>query len=345
MRIPSLIAAGIVLVAPSVGAQSTARVEIVVASPAGEPLPFSEITVTPGQSRFTNEQGRLGLDAKPGVIYKIRLRHLGFAALDTTFVVSGTGRIELRLSPSPVVFNLTAVDVRERNDCRSIDSSPQLPVLLEELRKNAQRDSLLRYQYPFAYRLSRTYDTYDPQMRIASRFTTNTWYLAVPPDRYVPGSVIRESTAKRKASLREVRTLTLADIADEPFMRNHCFAYGGIVKDRGAALYRIDFEPSLSLRNKIDLAGSAYLDSISYMIRRLDLKLTNYSPYAISVSFTEMYRGLAIFDRIRSEQRMTGPAFMAMGENLIDDQKLVEVSFFRDTPVRDTGAVNPRPKR
>src|SRR5690348_17992721 len=60
----------------------------------------------------------------------------------------------------------------------------------------------------------------------------------------------------------EIYTLSLHDAL--PI----CFAYGGIVKDRGAALYRIDFEPSLSLRNKIDLAGSAYLDSISYMIRR-----------------------------------------------------------------------------
>lgn len=272
MRVCSLVLTCLLTAVSVANAQSVARVEIVVASPSGEPLPFSEISVTPGQSRFTDEQGRMGFDAKAGVTYKIRLRHLGYTALDTAVVVTGAGRIHMRLSPVRVAFNLSVVDVREHNDCRTSGRSPQLPVLLEELRKNAQRDSLLRYQYPFAYRLSRTYDTFDPQMRMTSKFRDYSWYPGVPPDRYVPGSV--------------------------------------------------------------DFRGSAYLDTASYMIRRIDFELTNYSEYAVSVSFTEMYRGLAIFDRIRSQQRMTGAAFSFTGENIVDDQKLVEVSFYRDAPAK-----------
>jgi hypothetical protein len=261
--------------------------------------------------------------------------------VDTTVIAAAGAPLTVRLSLAPVALHLSVVKVKERNDCRIDDRSSELAVLLEELIKNAERDKLLRTEYPFAYKLERTLDVYDPQLHMTSKRHDVGTYGSLVADRYAPGRVVRDAKGKRVRSKREVHVPSLGDIADDAFLRNHCFVYAGITKLGNSTVHKIDFEPTISLRNSIDLSGTAYLDTGTYMIRQADFVLTNgvlatppVEGYEISTTFTEIYPGLAIFSRIRSEQRMSGAGFSYTGGKLVDDQRLIGVIFSRGQPGR-----------
>ena len=68
----------------------------------------------------------------------------------------------------------------------------------------------------------------------------------------------------------------LADLADEQFIMNHCFDFGGTDVVEGDTLIRIDFIPAPSVHDP-DVAGAVFLDRTSYQLRRMELNLVNLS--------------------------------------------------------------------
>lgn len=329
----------LLVVASTAAAQSTANVEVSVQSIIGGPLSYSTIDVTPGRARFTSEAGRYLFDAKQGSTYRIRVKHLGFGAVDTTVVIRDAGLQRVLVTMRPVALHLAEISVRDNNSCGRTGSGAELAVALEELQKNAERDVLLRNQYPFVYRLAREYDTYDIDAGIAGKRRDTSVLLSTTSDRYKPGNNIRRTSGKRPRSVRELRIPTLQDFADPIFFRSHCFSFGGVAVVDHALTYKIDFQPASSLRGSTDFAGSAYLDAATYMIKRADFSMTNpglANPPVIglevSTTFKEIFRGVAVFDHIRGVQRVSGRGFGGSRGEQVDDQRLVSVVFRRDIP-------------
>jgi hypothetical protein len=112
-------------------------------------------------------------------------------------------------------------------------------------------------------------------------------------------------------------------------MESHCFAFGGLERTEDSYAYRIDFSPSPRISGS-DFEGSAYLDVQTYMIRKVQFRITHpervhVTELSVTTTFKELFPGLALFDTVHGVQP-------AGRYDLIDDQKLIEVNFLRGSP-------------
>lgn len=310
-------------------AGQTPLVEISVFSSLGEPLRYSTVSITPGETKFTSEEGRFSFAVPAPGRYAIRVKHLGFAALDTAVTVGGASRTAVKLILNPVAIHLGAMQVRDRNACKSARTpGTDLYIALEELIKNAERDRLLRNSYPFVYKLARRYNVMHPSGGDPLVRTDTIPFQSRTADGYRPGDILQQGQ-RGSRTMREVRLPSLSDLADDLFLRNHCFSYGGTKDVAGSPAYRIDFSPVKGMTNP-DFEGSAYLDTATYMIRKVEFIVTrperiSISGLAVTTTFRELFPGLAVFDTVHSVQ--------PMGKfDLVDEQKLVDVKFLRGSP-------------
>lgn len=309
----------------SVRAQAPTGVDISVFSPTGDALGYSTIEVTPGEARFTTEAGKFFFNAPQPGRYQIRIKHLGFAALDTAVTLVSGARVAMKLTLQPVAIHLAAVKVREKNGCKGARTSANdLSVALEELRKNAERDRILRNSYPFIYRVARKYGGEGapfPRQDTVS-------FQSLTSSSYRPGNIFQIGSTTAGAS-REVRIPTLSDLADDVFLRNHCFSYGGIEVVGDYAAYRIDFTPGSGIDNP-DFEGSAYLDVQTYMIRKAVFRVThperaNIAGISLTTTYREIFPGVALVYTVRGVQP-TGKI------DMIDEQHLIDVKFLGNSP-------------
>ncbi len=87
--------------------------------------------------------------------------------------------------------------------------------------------------------------------------------------RYQPGEIIEYSRGTF-----HVPILFLSTLADSTFWENHCFLASGGQTYQGAPIVRLDFSPRSALITA-DYEGSAYLDSATSSLRRVDFHLAN----------------------------------------------------------------------
>jgi hypothetical protein len=71
-----------------------------------------------------------------------------------------------------------------------------------------------------------------------------------------------------------VPLLFVSALADSAFWARHCFAARGVESRDGRRLIRLDFSPTLDVRDP-DWEGSAWLDSARSVLARVDFRLTN----------------------------------------------------------------------
>src|SRR5512138_1843452 len=327
------LAAGIAfaLIAPTfAAAQQPATFDLSVKSSIGQVLGYSAIEISTQMARFTDEQGHLSISL-PADQYQIRIKHLGYKAIDTTFAVpSGTTRYSMTVTLDPIVVEVAATEVHGKTSCRILsDTDTQLGRVVGELRKNAERERLLRYSYPFHYKLAREYEIGDLFGVTKHRDTVE--YPSRTNDPYVPGKLVRDAYKPVGSATRELRIPTLIDLADERFLGAHCFYYRGVSKVNGVRVHRIDFEPIPSL-NTPDVRGTAYLDADSFIIRRAVFSLEKgqlLDPPVIAMEVTTTYReifpGLALMDFIRGVQQIAR-GYGSRGQR-IEEQRLIDVHF------------------
>jgi len=327
MRIAALL---LVVIASHAAAQGQSVVEGSVVSPTGEPLGYSTVEIAGADARFTSDAGHFTFTAPQPGRYGIRLKHLGFAVLDTAVTVTGPGKIAVRFTLQPIAIHLATVQVREKNKCGAARTpGSDLYIALEELRKNAERDRILRNSYPFIYKLARRYDSFSQggnAVPVAKQDTVA--FESTTRNDYRPGDIFQPAERGSNAT-REVRIPSLSDLADEAFLRNHCFSFGGVENVGDFVAYRLDFRPAPNISNP-DFEGSAFLDTATYMIRRIEFKITHperahVSALSVRTIFKELFPGVALFYTVHGVQ--------PMGKyDLVEDQKLVEVNFLRGSP-------------
>ena len=89
-------------------------------------------------------------------------------------------------------------------------------------------------------------------------------------DRYAPGQVLQ----RRSAGSYFVPLLFVSALADSAFWSRHCFVARGVESHEGRRLIRLDFSPTLDVKDP-DWSGSAWLDSARSVLARVDFRLTN----------------------------------------------------------------------
>ncbi|MFN2604328.1 MAG: carboxypeptidase-like regulatory domain-containing protein [Gemmatimonadaceae bacterium] len=315
----------------------------VVAS-VGGPLPYSTVSIREtGAERFANDRGEFVLVGLAPGSYHLRVKELGFAAVDTLIVLSAETALQnLTVVLRPIAFNIATVTIKvtracvDPEDTTSVDSD--FHTILAELRKNAERERLLVSSYPFEYRIAKWFDSSDPAVLRRSSGTDTVTYRSDERPHYSPGKLIREDPAIQAPNNRVMMVPGLEDLGDPAFLRTHCFIYAGSQIDSGVVVHKIDFRPNQRLHAP-DVEGSAFLDGDSFVIRRAIFRITRPNqlrPPVIDLQFTTIYReilpGVTVIGDVRSEQSVR-PQFSSLRTVLLTErQRLLDVRFLKGLP-------------
>jgi hypothetical protein len=291
---------------------------VVVAEGTGIPVPYSTVRLQPiGRERFADRQGSfVYYSVAPGV-YHVIARMLGYVPVDTAIVVQPNMPMAITITMARIPTSLEEVQVMAPpRKCIFPDEmgyvdDPELGTVLNEAKKNAQREQLLRRTYPFEYRLAQSHDTHDVTDSTSSMQYDTVTYRSDDSWRYRQGKVVSDDRNRIFGEVRLMRLPTMADLADRQFLSAHCFKYAGVVDQDGTPVHRIDFSPDSSLIAP-DVEGSIFIDSASYLIRRAQFRLTRggtVRPAILGLEVTTTYReilpNVALFDEITSVQPLS----------------------------------------
>ncbi|MEO7368898.1 MAG: carboxypeptidase regulatory-like domain-containing protein [Gemmatimonadaceae bacterium] len=322
----------------------------IVAQGTGRPIPFSTVRLEPiGRERFTDKEGAFVYYAVAPGKYKLHVRQVGYLPEDTTFIVSARVPLNVVVTMNRIAAALDEVKVTAPprlclvpNDFGAVADS-ELSIVLEEAKKNAEREQLLRRTYPFEYKIAQTHDTYDIDARNHALQYDTADFRSDDSWRYKRGKIVTNDRNKLFGNVRLMRLPTLSDLADRSFLTNHCFKYAGVVDQNGARTHRIDFSPD-SLLIAPDVEGSIFMDSATYKIRRAEFRLTRggtVKPAILGMEVTTTYReilpNVSLFDEIRSTQPLGA---IKPGGNRIESreaQQLLSFRFLLSSPPGITG--------
>ena len=322
----------------------------IVSEGAGAPIPFATVKLLPlGRERFADRAGAfVYYSIDPGQ-YRLQLRMVGYIPVDTTIVVRPNVPVIVTLSMKRIATALEAVEVKAPPrlclfpDEMGFVPDDELSLVLEEARKNAQREQLLRRTYPFEYKLAQSHITFDSATNTSAMMFDTVTYRSDDSWRYRKGRVVSDDRNRIFGDVRIMRLPTVADLADRNFLSAHCFKYAGIVDDNGKPMHRIDFSPDSTLI-KPDVEGSIYLDSATYMIKRAQFRLTrggSVKPAILGMEVTTTYKeilpNVPLFDEIKSVQPMPSPIPGRKPREFRERQKLLTYRFLLTAPPGTVG--------
>lgn len=334
-----LTALGLVVIAgavPYFGARaqdSTLVVGSIVSAATGADIPYATFSFSPGPiRRFTNARGGFSARLQARQQYRLGIRQVGYLPLDTTVTPNPGAGLELRLQLHPVAYKLGAVRTVVRRACAE-ENAADVGGILEEIKKNAEREIVLRESYPFQYQMERTNrfeGSRDAQRDTAMFFSRNR-------DPYRVGRLVRERQSAA-GSEREMRIPQLTDLANENFLANHCFYFGGVRRAGGIPVYVIDFEPTGDLKSP-DVRGSVLLDTATLRIRRANFALTNaedlyprVGALEVTTTYRDLFAGVALFDEISSVETFERERPADPLQRHIETQRLLGVKFLAASP-------------
>jgi hypothetical protein len=312
-------------------------------------LPYSTVSIREtGTERFANDRGEFVLLGLAPGSYHLRVKMLGFAAVDTLIVLSTERALpNLTVVLRPIAFNLATVTIKGTRACvdpgDSTNADSDFRTILTELRKNAERERLLVSSYPFEYRIAKWFDSSDPAVLPQWGGTDTVAYRSDARPHYSPGMLFRDDPTIKAPNNRIMTVPGLEDIGDPEFLRSHCFIYAGSQADSGVVIHRIDFRPNKTLRAP-DVEGSAFLDGDSFVIRRAIFRVTRPAqlrPPVIDLQVTTNYReifpGVTVIGEVRSQQSVR-PTFSSLRTvQLTERQRLVDVRFLKGLPGENVG--------
>jgi hypothetical protein len=322
----------------------------IISSGSGNPVPFSTVRLQPlGRERFADRDGSFAIYSVPAGTYELQVRMLGYLPFDSLIQVIPNQALALTIEIRRLPTSLEEVRVTAPpRRCLFPDemgyvADPELALVLNEARKNAQREQLLRRTYPFEYQMAQSHATRDMVTgRSTLQYDTAT-YRSDDTWRYRRGRVVTDEKNKLFGDVRVMRLPTLADLADRHFLASHCFKYAGTVEDNGRSAHRIDFFSDSTLIAP-DVEGSLYLDSATYLIRRAQFRLTrggSVKPAILGLEVTTTYKeilpNVALFDQILSIQPLPPPAGGGNPVEFREVQRLMSYRFLYGGPPGTSG--------
>jgi hypothetical protein len=275
-------------------------------------LPFAVVSLPQlGIERFTDAEGRFTLGALQVGRYELVIRRIGYVPFrdSVQIVAGGVTRVDARLSQIPAQLARTTVVALTscpRPGAPDRERDPIVAGLVSLLRENADRYRLLVQQYPFSYLQIRAMGQLgDASLTLQSVDTTLGKGLARVT--YRPGRVVNLVSDSRRGKEYSMSLPTILDLADDQFVRNHCFAYGGASDRDGETWLRLDVRAADKIRSP-DVHGSFYLDSATSELRRMDLTMSRPDrlPKALQgvrgvdvvTSFVSIASGLSVIDKV-----------------------------------------------
>jgi hypothetical protein len=314
---------------------------VVTAAETGEPLGFSIVSLVPTFGRrFSDPAGAFSFPNIPAGTYLLSVRQIGYSPFDTQFVLRDHPVPFLRIALRHLAVELPALTVTGRSSCTrpgapSRSVTPALAVVFDQLLENARRLELLADSYPFRFRLERAFQSVSKRGDSLSA-EVDTLNLESTETRrpYRPGRVVEDGSGPF-ANSRIVSLPSLHEFGDSAFLSHHCFRLAGRDTIEGEMLVRIDFEPHEALAFS-DVAGSAYLDSITYQLRFTETSLTKPRRSQIEgirelvarIRFRDIVSGIVLPAQVRAVTTYrVGPR-----ASRVETQRLLDVHFRRALP-------------
>lgn len=254
------------------------------------PAPYASVEVVDGgNKRFSNENGEFSFKLAPGR-YRLRARQIGFAPHDTVVELSASAPVtQITLRLASLAVRLADVTVRKPQKCTTpgVDSTdePYLYGVIAAVRENALRELTLRQSYPYEYIVRDIKRASPVGGTPGARFAVDT--LGYRSDRMAPyrvGETVFTDRSDPLGAEERMRLPSPVDFADPAFMQSHCFDYG--YDDAGD--YQLRFEPLASM-GVPDVAGSVTLDTTTFVIRSVTVRLTRAGEVATGFRHLEVH--------------------------------------------------------
>ncbi len=328
-------------------AQKATVVGRIVVRGTGLPVGYAIVSATPGsREQFTNADGGFVLrDVSPGRL-RIAARRVGFSPIDTTIDIAAPDTVRVSLELSLITIQLPPVYSLAKACAHPGGSDAQIGVeltqLFDQVKENADRNRLLSRSYPFELDVERKITR--PEPLLEARFVAyDTVVLSSDrPWRYAPGKMLGTREYASGVFVGRWSTITmpeLADFADERFLLNHCFDFGGVEVVDGDSLLRVDFTPAPVVHTP-DVAGTIFLDAKTYQLRITDLALVNLtrqlrnqmSGQSIRAHFTEVIPGVPVLNRVSSVVLPVDDPRAGPREPATENHRILGVRFLRGRP-------------
>jgi len=326
-----------------------------VRSTLGDRIPYAVVDLGPGNPRrFTDDSGSFRFSGVLPGPYHLRARQVGYKPFDTTMVLTGDSAVVVAVALEHLVVELEEIRVVARSGASSRCTEPGPPdpavspgfaSIFDQLRQNAERYWLLADSYPAVYRMERRFGHPERSDRRLAVERTDTVDLRTDARwQYAPGRVVSEVPGPSGPET-QMNLPGLPDLADTAFLANHCFWFGGLETMDGTTYVRLDFLAADTI-GAPDAGGSAYLDPVTYLIRRLKVRLTrpgrassNLVSLEVIETFREVVPSLVLPDRISSmlTSRFIEPGAWTWGQRTverIEEQRTVAFSFLRPLPAQ-----------
>lgn len=309
-----------------------------VETDSGTPLPYAIVQLLPfGRRQFADGRGAFTLTGVVPGSYRLAVRQVGFAPLDTAVTV-GHSDPPLRLTLHRLPVRLAAITVQTDAACPvppvvdpSRDSA--LATIFSELFENARRFQLMADEYPFTYRMERAATDFDVRDNVAWQGVDTIEIQSDERWRYQPGGMLRPGIGPGGRPARVIQVPQLPDLADSVFRSRHCFRYAGEAVLDTTLTLMVEFKAARSLRS-LDVDGTAYLDARSYAVRRIDVRVVpaaaipNVTSIEMAVEFREVQPHILVPRRIRTlTQLVTGVSGRLRRQE--EEQRLVRVHWRR----------------
>ncbi len=298
---------------------------------------YASVELGAGRRIFADASGAFVFPNVPPGNYRLSVRQVGYAPLDTTVNAdSSAATILIALHHLPVRLRAIAVSADPR--CHAglgggDDGNADLPIILAQLFENARRYQLLADEYPFVYRMERAASEIGAQ-------ENTTWQgidtITVRSDerlKYEPGRIFRPGLGPRGRPARVVQVPQLADLADSTFSARHCFRYAGETALDGVAAVLVAFDARRPLLS-FDVEGEAWLDARSWRLLRVGVRVVpaDALPDLLSIEvvadFREIQPNVLVPRRIFTLTRTAGFRRRPLGRQE-EEQRLLTVHFLR----------------
>ena len=248
----------------------------VIDSATRAPVPNAEVTAH-GRRGITDGRGEVRVAYPDDGELRVRIRQIGFRYADRTFHrdASRTGEDTVVVALVRIGWALPQVVVRAERHCSESVEPSQAALTqasMELLRFGAEQFENFRRAYPFDFTLEQRTAAVAPagSARPKAKVQVDTIASITWGDRYTPGKVVVEQGRDQYF----VPLLFVSALADSAFWDLHCFVARGVESRDGRRLIRLDFAPTLDVRDP-DWEGSAWLDSARSVLARVDFRLTN----------------------------------------------------------------------
>jgi hypothetical protein len=261
---------------PAAGQGTPALLLRVVDSASGAPIPNADVLAATRHG-LTDAKGELRIAWPADGKLAIRVRQLGFAFVERTLArdaAATPARDTVVVAMRRAAFALPQVTTVATVRCREIPNDAQRALSrsgMEILRFGAEQYGAFRRRYPFRLTLERRTERTDPSRRggvkerTAEETTSEAW-----GDSYFPGRVLQQTGILSWV----VPLLFVSALADSAFLERHCFLARGVETRAGRRVIRLDFSPSLGIRDP-EWEGAVWLDSAASVLRRVEFRLAN----------------------------------------------------------------------